>query len=108
MHRLGVVAHKSSTCLYTDNREAVLLPGLWGARTVPVAVTWFSGGSLVFVEEAAEDRPALDAHGHTLPIVPGHTNRPNLAPGTPGDGRPAATSRGISRGEQPYPQALSS
>jgi hypothetical protein len=30
MHRLGAVAHKSSTCLCTDSREAVLLPG-WQA-----------------------------------------------------------------------------
>ena len=27
---------------------------------MPLAVTWALGGSLVFVEEAAEDRPALD------------------------------------------------
>ncbi len=33
---------------------------LWGARTVLVIVTWFLGGSLVFVEETAEDRPAPD------------------------------------------------
>ncbi len=27
MHRLGAIAHRSSTCLCTDSREAVLLPG---------------------------------------------------------------------------------
>jgi len=30
MHRLGAVTHKSSTCLRTDSREAVLVPG-WQA-----------------------------------------------------------------------------
>jgi hypothetical protein len=34
---------------------------LWGARTVPVALTWSLGGPLVFVEEAAEDWSALDS-----------------------------------------------
>jgi len=32
VHRLGAVAHKSSTCWYTDNREAALLPGWQAAR----------------------------------------------------------------------------
>jgi hypothetical protein len=36
-------------------------PTLWGARTMPIVVTWSLGGPLVFVEEAAEDGPALDS-----------------------------------------------
>ena len=38
MHRLGVVAHKSSTCLCTDSREAVLrrLAGSSGSERAPV------------------------------------------------------------------------
>jgi hypothetical protein len=30
---------------------------VWGARSVPLAVTWASGSSLIFVEEAAENWP---------------------------------------------------
>jgi len=36
MHRLGAVAHKSSTCLCTDSKEAVLLPG-WQAAAALAA-----------------------------------------------------------------------
>ena len=35
MHRIGAVAHKSSTCLCTDSRKAVLLPGWRAAADRP-------------------------------------------------------------------------
>jgi hypothetical protein len=36
------------------------LRDLWGSRTRPPALTWVLGSSLVFVDEASEDGPALD------------------------------------------------
>ena len=61
---------------------------------MPQAVSWASGGSLVFVEEAAEDRPALDpflgeiGHGVVGPgwaeLEPAVRSSPVVVPGTLG------------------------
>jgi hypothetical protein len=41
-------------------RSQLPRPGLWGSRTRPPVLTWVSTGSLVFVDETAEDRLAPD------------------------------------------------
>jgi hypothetical protein len=77
MHRIGAVAHKSSTCLCTDSREAVLLPG-WQAAADRPAGACVPGAALGTRLASPGSRRAMSAVSWNAPVSDGATREREL------------------------------